>query len=105
MLKKLGLSAAMIFASVVLAQPSAMAADRDDFRGGNGYQSGNRYNARNDYRDNRDVRDSRGYGENGERFEQRRVVQRVPEWRDNQYGRGFGFTFHFGDRDHDGDRR
>jgi hypothetical protein len=34
MLKKIGLSAAVVFAVVALAQPpAAMAADRDDFRG------------------------------------------------------------------------
>jgi hypothetical protein len=105
MLKRIGLSAAVILASVALAQPAAMAANWNDSRGGNNYQAGNRSSARGDYRDNRDVRDFRGNGEYGARFEQHRFVDRVPQWRAPQYGRGFGFTFRFGDRDHDGDRR
>ena len=105
MLKRIGLSAAAIFALVALAQPAAMAANWNDSRGGNNYQSGNRSGARGDYRDNRDVRDFRGNGEYGERFEQRRFDRRVPQWRARQYGRGFGFTFRFGDRDHNRDWR
>jgi hypothetical protein len=93
MLKKLGLSAVLIFASMAVAQPAAMAAGRDDFRGGNNYQSRDRGGARNDNRDNREFRDVRNRGE--EHFEQ----QRAPEWREHD---GFRFTARFGDRDHDG---
>jgi len=59
MLKKIGLSAAAVFAVVALAQPpAAMAADRDDFHGrvSHGYV---------DRDDHRDVRD----------------FHRLPEWR------------------------
>ena len=77
MLKKIGLSAAAIFAFVALATPpAAMAAGRDD----------SRYGDRDDR--GRDVRESR---QSQERYEQTRG-----DWRDHQRGHQ--------DRDRDRDR-
>lgn len=95
MLKRLGLSAAVILASAALAAPM-MAADRDGFHGRNdrGYNSG--YQARGD---NRDYRDLRGDNRYEERQEHERFDRRAPAW---NWRHGLRFTFHFGDRDHDG---
>lgn len=94
MLKRLGLSAAVILASAALAAP-VMAADRDDFHGRDdrAYNSG--YGARYD---NRDRRDFRGESRHEEREEHERWERRAPVWRGDN---AFRFTFHFGDRDHD----
>ena len=100
MLKKIGLSTAALFAAMALVQaPSALAADRDDFRThnnyapsyGSGYRDDTRHNDyrdadRDDYRYVPQSRDSRFHG----RFE-----YNVPQWRSHVSG----------DRDHDGDRR
>jgi hypothetical protein len=92
MLKRIGLSAAAIFAAVALAQPpAAMAAARDDFRGRNNYQSVDR----DDHRNVRDFREDRAYQD---RLERERQQRRLPAWREPQWNL-------YGDRDHDGDRR
>jgi hypothetical protein len=88
MLKKLGLSAAMIFASVAFAQPAAMAANWNNGRGNQGH-----FDARNDHRDNRDVRDFRGDNRYVAREEHERFVERVPVYRarpELRFAVGFG---------------
>ena len=65
MLKKIGLSAAAIFAVVALAKPPAAAAGLDEYRyGDRGYQ--------------RDVRERYDYRQSLERSDYRR-----PEWREH----------------------
>ena len=97
MLKRLGLSAAVILASAALAAPM-MAADRDDFHG----RDDRAYNSGYDARDARDHRDVRGDNRYEEQEEHARFDRRAPEWNEHN---GFRFTFRFGDRDHDGDAR
>ena len=91
MLKRLGLSGAVILASAALAAP-VMAADRDDFHGRDDRSYNSRYNLRSNDRDRRDFRGDNRYEEH-ERFE-----RRAREWNRRD---GFRFTFHFGDRDRD----
>lgn len=103
MFKKIGLSAAAICAALALVQaPAAMAADRDDFHGGNSYRRGDdgyRYdnNYRHSDRGGRDFRNYQGYGDSGYRVYRDRDDYR-PEWREQHVRRTW-------DRDHDGDRR
>jgi len=91
MLKKLGLTAAMIFASVAFAQPAAMAATWNNGRGNQ-----TQYDARNDHRDNRDnhnVRDFRGNNQYVARVEHERFVERAPVYRARpvlRFNVGFG---------------
>jgi hypothetical protein len=103
MLKKIGLSTAALFAAMALVQaPSALAADRDDFRTHNNYApsygSGYRDDTRhNDYRDA--DRDDYRYVPQSRDFRFRgRFEYNAPHWRVQQ-------SRWSGDRDHDGDRR
>lgn len=94
MLKKLGLSAAMIFASVAFAQPAAMAATWNAATWNNGHgNQATHFDARNDHRDNRNVRDFRGDNHYVARVEQERFVERAPVYRARpalQFNVGFG---------------
>jgi len=94
MLKRLGLSAAVILASAGLAAP-VMAADRDDFHGRDNHAYNSGYDTRYTGRDQRDYRGDNRYEE---RTEHERFERRARNWNEHD---GFRFTLRFGDHDRD----